>query len=131
MKNVPNSALGDMYREHIQLILDKDIDGLLNQYSSDAVLISSFEKIPKVFRGHNELKEHFKGILGIEGLETEIAFWAETESPRTLMIVEAITLQAGGGTATMRFADSWVLDDEGRIKIHFAGMTQYPDGSVA
>lgn len=131
MKNVPSSALGDMYREHIQLILDKDIDGLLNQYAKDAVLISSFEKVPKYFRGHEELKEHFKGILGIEGLETEIAFWAETEKPRTLMIVEAITLQAGDEVATMRFADSWVLDDDNRIKIHFAGMTQYPDGSVA
>jgi len=131
MKNVPDSALGDMYREHIQLILDKDIDGLLNQYAKDAVLISSFEKTPKYFRGHEELKEHFKGILGIEGLETEIAFWAETENPRTLMIVEAISLQTPDGTANMRFADSWVLDAEGRIKIHFAGMTQYPDGSVA
>jgi ketosteroid isomerase-like protein len=131
MKNVPASALGDMYREHIQLILDKDIDGLLNQYAKDAVLISSFEKTPKYFRGHEELKEHFKGILGIEGLETEIAFWAETENPRTLMIVEAISLQTPDGTANMRFADSWVLDAEGRIKIHFAGMTQYPDGSVA
>jgi hypothetical protein len=34
------------------------------------------------------------------------------------------------GEAHMRFADSWVLRD-GRIAIHFAGMTQYPDGSVA
>ena len=120
-----------MYREHIKLILDKDIDGLLNQYTVDAVLISSFEKVPKYFRGHEELKEHFKGILGIEGLESEIAFWAETESPRTLMIVEAITLQVAGATASMRFADSWVLDETGKIQIHFAGMTQYPDGTVA
>jgi len=131
MKNVPNTALGDMYREHIKLILDKDINGLLNQYTADAVLISSFEKVPKYFRGHEELKEHFKGILGIEGLECDIAFWAETESPRTLMIVEAITLQVAGATASMRFADSWVLDETGRIQIHFAGMTQYPDGTVA
>ncbi len=131
MKNVPSTSLGDMYRQHIQLILDKDIDGLLDQYSKDAVLISSFEKAPKYFRGHDELKEHFKGILGIDGLETDIAFWAETEEPRTLMIVEVITLQTPGGTANMRFADSWVLDGDGRIKIHFAGMTQYPDGSVA
>jgi hypothetical protein len=131
MKNVPATKLGDMYREHIKLILDKDIDGLLNQYSSDAVLISSFEKVPKIFRGHTELKDHFQGILGIEGLETDIAFWAETENPTTLMIVESITLKIPDGTANMRFADSWVLDETGRIKIHFAGMTQYPDGSVA
>jgi len=127
---VPDSALGKMYEEHIQLILKKDIDGLLNQYDKDAVLISSFEKKPLYFRGHEELKEHFKGILGIEGLKTEIAFWAETENPTTLMIVEAITLQTPDGEAKMRFADSWVLEN-GKIKIHFAGMTQYPDGSVA
>jgi len=131
MKNVPATKLGDMYREHIKLILDKNIDGLLNQYSSDAVLISSFEKVPKIFRGHSELKDHFQGILGIEGLETDIAFWAETEDPTTLMIVEAITLKVPDGSAQMRFADSWVLDEAGRIKIHFAGMTQYPDGTVA
>ena len=130
MKNVPDSKLGEMYKQHIQLILDKNIDGLLDQYTDDAVLISSFEKKPLYFRGREELKEHFKGILGIEGLETEIAFWAETEDPQTLMIVEAITLQTADGEASMRFADSWVLRD-GRIAIHFAGMTQYPDGTVA
>jgi ketosteroid isomerase-like protein len=131
MKNVPTSPLGDMYREHINLILQKDINGLLDQYSKDALLISSFEKVPKYFRGHTELKEHFQGILGIEGLETDIAFWAETENPTTLMIVEAITLSTPDGEAKMRFADSWVLNDQGKIQIHFAGMTQYPDGSVA
>ena len=131
MKNVPSSQLGDLYRDHINLILKKDIDGLLDQYSEDALLISSFEKIPKYFRGHTELKEHFQGILGIEGLETDIAFWAETENPTTLMIVEAITLSTPDGEAKMRFADSWVLHDHGKIQIHFAGMTQYPDGSVA
>ncbi|MFQ6537716.1 MULTISPECIES: nuclear transport factor 2 family protein [Aphanothece] len=131
MKNVPSTPLGDLYREHIRLILAKDIHGLLNQYSEDALLISSFEKVPKYFRGHTELKTHFEGILGIEGLETDIAFWAETQDPTTLMIVEAITLKIPDGEAHMRFADSWVLDESGKIKIHFAGMTQYPDGSVA
>lgn len=131
MKNVPNTALGDLYRKHIELILEKDIQGLLMQYADDALLISSFEKTPKYFQGKDQLLKHFEGILGIEGLETEIAFWAETENPKTLMIVEAITLQTPGGEAKMRFADSWVLDEENRIKIHFAGMTQYPDGTVA
>ena len=112
------------------MILKKDVAGLLNQYTDDAVLISSFEKVPKYFRGRKELEEHFKGILGIEGLQTDIAFWAETENPDTLMIVEDITMQVGGGEAKMRFADSWVLKD-GKIAIHFAGMTQYPDGTVA
>ncbi len=130
MKNVPDTALGRMYREHIELILKKDIESLLDQYTDDALLISSFMKEPKYYKGREQLKEHMQGILGIEGLETEIAFWAETEDPQTLMIVEAITLNAGGQEAKMRFADSWVLRD-GKIAIHFAGMTQYPDGTVA
>jgi len=119
-----------MYKEHIQLILDKDIDGLLNQYCEDAVLISSFQKTPLYFQGHTELREHFQGILGIEGLEVDLAFWAETEDPTTLMVVEGITMTVGGEKAQMRFADSWVLRD-GKIAIHFAGMVQYPDGSLA
>jgi ketosteroid isomerase-like protein len=130
MKNVPDTKLGRMYREHIQLILDKNIDALLDQYTDDCLLISSFMKNPLYYRGKAELREHMQGILGIEGLETDIAFWAETEDPETLMIVEAITMTAGGQVAKMRFADSWVLRD-GKIAIHFAGMTQYPDGSVA
>jgi ketosteroid isomerase-like protein len=128
--NVPDTKLGRMYEEHIRLILDKDIEGILNQYTDDAVLISSFEKKPRYFRGRKELREHFQGILAIQGLESQIAFWAETEKPETLMVVEAITLQSEAGEAQMRFADSWVLRG-GKIAIHFAGMVQYPDGSLA
>lgn len=130
MKNVPDSKLGRMYRQHIQMILDKDIEGLMNQYTDDSLLISSFAKMPQIYKGRERLREHMQGILGIQGLDTEIAFWAETEDPETLMIVEKITMQTPEGEAHMRFADSWVLRD-GRIAIHFAGMTQYPDGSVA
>ena len=130
MKNIPDTALGRMYREHIQHILDKDIEALLDQYTDDAVLISSFMKEPLYYRGRDELREHMQGILGIEGLDSDIAFWAETDDPQTLMIVEAITMTTADGEAHMRFADSWVLRD-GKIAIHFAGMTQYPDGTVA
>ncbi len=130
VSNVPDTQLGRLYEEHIRLILEKDIEAILDQYTDDAVLISSFEKAPRYFRGREELREHFQGILGIEGLQSEVAFWAETENPQTLMVVEAITLQAGGSEARMRFADSWVLRD-GKIAIHFAGMVQYPDGSLA
>ena len=130
MENVPDTPLGRMYREHIQLILDKNIEALLDQYTDDALLISSFMKKPIYYRGRDQLREHMQGILGIEGLETDIAFWAETEDPQTLMIVEKITMKTADGEAHMRFADSWVLRD-GKIAIHFAGMTQYPDGSVA
>jgi ketosteroid isomerase-like protein len=119
-----------MYRTHIQYILDKDIESLLDQYTDDALLISGFSGTPQYYKGRDGLREHMQGILGIEGLDTDIAFWAETEDPETLMIIEAITMQTPDGEAKMRFADSWVLRD-GRIAIHFAGMTQYPDGSVA
>ncbi|MCF8167441.1 MAG: nuclear transport factor 2 family protein [Rhodoferax sp.] len=130
MKNVPDSPLGKMYKEHIQCILDKNIDALLDQYTDDALLISSFMKTPIIYKGREQLKEHMQGILGIDGLETEIIFWAETQDPPTLMITEQITMQTKDGEARMRFADSWVLRD-GKIAIHFAGMVQHPDGSLA
>lgn len=130
MTNVPDSPLGNMYREHIQLILDKNIEALLDQYTDDALLISSFTKVPIYYKGRDQIREHMQGILGIDGLETDIVFWAETEDPQTLMITEQITMKTKDGDANMRFADSWVLRD-GRIAIHFAGMVQHPDGSLA
>ena len=130
MKNVPDTPLGRMYREHIQHILDKNIEALLDQYTDDALLISSFMKKPIYYKGREQLREHMQGILGIEGLETDIVFWAESDDPQTLMITEQIRMTTAQGEAEMRFADSWVLRD-GRIAIHFAGMVQYPDGSLA
>jgi ketosteroid isomerase-like protein len=130
MENVPNTPLGRMYREHIQLILDKNIEALLDQYTDDCLLISSFMKKPVIYKGREQLREHMQGILGIDGLETEIVFWGETDNPPTLMITEQISMVAGGQKSNMRFADSWVLRD-GKIAIHFAGMVQYPDGSLA
>jgi ketosteroid isomerase-like protein len=130
MKNVPDTALGRMYREHIGFILEKNIEALLDQYTDDAVLISSFMKKPVIYKGREQLREHMQGILGIDGLDTDIVFWGETDDPQTLMITEQITMRTKDGTANMRFADSWVLRD-GKIVIHFAGMVQYPDGSLA
>jgi ketosteroid isomerase-like protein len=130
MKNVPNTPLGRLYREHIQLILDKNIEALLDQYTDDCLLISSFMKEPIIYKGRERLREHMQGILGIDGLETDIVFWGETDDPQTLMITEQITMTVGGEKSEMRFADSWVLRD-GKIAIHFAGMVQYPDGSLA
>jgi hypothetical protein len=46
------------------------------------------------------------------------------------MITEQITMTTKDGVSQMRFADSWVLRD-GKIAIHFAGMVQHPDGSLA
>ncbi len=130
MVNVPDTKLGRMFQAHIQFILDKNIDALIDQYTDDCLLISSFMKTPKYYRGKAELREHMQGILGIQGLEDEIVFWAETENPETLMITEKITMKLPDGEAKMRFADSWVLRD-GKIAIHFAGMVQHPDGSLA
>ena len=130
MKNVPDTKLGNMYREHIQHILDKNIEALLDQYTDDALLISSFMKTPVIYKGREQVKEHMQGILGIDCLESDIVFWAETEDPETLMITEQITMTTKDGVSQMRFADSWVLRD-GRIAIHFAGMVQHPDGSLA
>lgn len=131
MAQPPDTPLGRMYEEHIALIRKKDINGILQQYAEDALLISSFTRNPQYFRGHEELTTHFKGLFDvIVGLTSDIAFWAETENPQTLMIVEAVVLQFPDGDQKMRFADSWVLRD-GKIAIHFAGMVQYPDGSLA
>ena len=128
--NIPDTKLGRMFKQHIQFILDKNIEALLDQYTDDALLISSFMKTPKIYRGRAELREHMQGILGIEDLQDDIVFWAETTNPETIMITEQITMKAGGTVAKMRFADSWVLKD-GKIAIHFAGMVQHPDGSLA
>jgi ketosteroid isomerase-like protein len=130
MKNVPDTALGRMYRAHIQFILDKNIDALMDQYTDDCLLISSFMKKPIIYKGKEQLLEHMQGILGIDGLETDIVFWGETDDPQTLMITEQITMKTKDGESHMRFADSWVLRD-GKIAIHFAGMVQYPDGSLS
>jgi ketosteroid isomerase-like protein len=130
MANIPDTRLGRMFKQHIQYILDKNIEALLDQYTDDALLISSFMKTPKYYRGRAELREHMQGILGIQDLQDDIVFWAETSNPDTLMITEQITMKTADGVAKMRFADSWVLRD-GRIAIHFAGMVQHPDGSLA
>jgi ketosteroid isomerase-like protein len=130
MKNVPDTKLGKMYKEHIQHILDKNIEALLDQYTDDALLISSFMKTPVVYKGREKIREHMQGILGIDGLETDIVFWSETNDPETLMITEQITMTTKEGQSNMRFADSWVLKN-GKIAIHFAGMVQHPDGSLA
>jgi hypothetical protein len=82
-----------------------------------------------VFGGREELRQHFQGILAIKDLKTSIGFWGEVDQD-LLMITEGIEMSAGGQTARMRFADSWVLRD-GRIAVHFAGMVQYPDGSLS
>jgi ketosteroid isomerase-like protein len=130
MHNVPNTKLGNMYQNHIEYILKKDIESLLDQYADDALLISSFEKVPKLFKGREAIREHLNGIMGIDGLESEVVFWSDTQDPETVMVTEKITMTMGDKKINMRFADSWVIEND-KIKIHFAGMVQYPDGTLA
>ncbi len=130
MKNVPDTKFGRMYEAHINFIHKKNIEGLLDQYSDDALLISSFEKIPKLFKGREQIRTHLEGIMGIDDLQTEVVFWSDTEKPDTVMVTEKISMTINGEVSEMRFADSWVIED-GKISIHFAGMVQYPDGSLA
>ena len=133
MAHAPDTKLGRLYQEHIRLILAKDIEALLGQYTPDALLISSFsgDRKPAYYRGRDQLREHFQGILGLKNLEVDLTFWAESEDPITLMVVEAVkVVDNQGQTSAMRYADSWVLKDW-KIAIHFAGMVQYPDGSLA
>ena len=129
---VPNTPLGRLYGEHIDFIIAKNVAGLLNQYADDCLLISTLteDKKPIYIRGKKQLKEFFEGrIFGLENLDVTIANWAETEN--TLMIVEAIQARTTDHVSMQcRFYDNWVLKD-GKIAIHFAGVVQYPDGSIA
>ena len=61
----------------------------------ETVLISSFTAVrtPIYYRGREGLKKHFsEAILSLKSLEVDIAFWAETQNPDTLMIVEAVAV---------------------------------------
>jgi ketosteroid isomerase-like protein len=130
MDNVPDTPLGRMYREHIAFIQQKNTEGILAQYTDDAILISSFTGKPVVFRGRAQIREHLQGILGLDGLESTVVFWGETDDPQTLMVTEKIVTRSKEGESHMRFADNWVLRG-GQIAIHFAGMVQYADGTLA
>jgi ketosteroid isomerase-like protein len=132
LKAPPKSPLGAMYEEHIGFIRSKNVDGLLNQYTDDCLLISMFtdDRRPLYVRGHDQLRKFFEGrIFGLQDLQVVHNQWAETEN--TLMTVEEITATpVGGSPGTVEFYDNWFLRD-GRIAIHFAGVVRYPDGTYA
>ena len=119
-----------MFQQHIQYILDKNIEALLDQYTDDCLLDQQLHEDAAVLPRPRGTARAHAGHPRHPGLEDEIVFWAETENPETLMITEKITMKLADGEAKMRFADSWVLRD-GKIAIHFAGMVQHPDGSLA
>jgi ketosteroid isomerase-like protein len=128
----PATPLGRMYEEHIGFIKAKNVDGILNQYAPDALLIGTLTegRKPRYVRGRTQLRDFFTGnFMGLKALESRIDQWAEI--PNGLMIVESVTVEGtDGGHAAMSFYDNWVLD-EGRIAVHFAGVVRYPDGSYA
>jgi hypothetical protein len=132
MGKTPDTPMGRMYQEHIRFILDKNIEGLLGQYTTDCVLISTLtaDKQPVYIHGHTELEQFFRErIFSLENLEIELNQWAETEN--ILMMVEEIkTFGIDGSRGNVEFYDNWWLED-GKIKIHFAGTIRYPDGSYA
>lgn len=127
-----NTPLGKLYREHIGFILDKNVDGILNQYDPDALLIGTLTegRKPRYVRGHDELRTFFNGnFMGLKSLTSQIDQWAEIDNG--LMVVESIHFEGmDGSTAEMSFYDNWVLRD-GKIIMHYAGVVRYPDGSYA
>jgi ketosteroid isomerase-like protein len=128
----PDTALGRMYRQHIGFIKDKNVAGILNQYTDDALIIGTLTegRKPRYVRGRDQLRDFFNGnFMGLKSLTSRIDQWAEAEN--ALMIVESIEATLTDGTmAHMSFCDNWVLRD-GRICVHFAGVIRYPDGSYA
>lgn len=128
----PATPLGRMYQEHIGFIKAKNVDGILNQYAEDALLIGTLTdgRVPRYVRGRDELREFFTGnFMGLKGLNSRIDQWAETEN--TLMIVESVDVTLLDDSAVdMSFYDNWVLAN-GRIAVHYAGVIRYPDGTYA
>ena len=73
MGQPPDSPLGKLYKEHISFILAKNVDGLLNQYAPDCLLISTLtdDRQPLYVRGHKELEEFFRSrIFRLQDLRT-------------------------------------------------------------
>lgn len=128
----PDTSLGRMYRQHIGFIKDKNVAGILNQYAEDALVIGTLTegRKPRYVRGRAQLRDFFNGnFMGLKSLTSRIDQWAEADN--ALMIVESIDItQTDDSLAHMSFYDNWVLH-EGRIKVHFAGVVRYPDGSYA
>jgi len=128
----PDTPLGRLYREHIGFITSRNVEGILDQYAEDALLIGTLTegRKPRYVKGRAELKDFFTGnFMGLKSLTSKIDQWAETEN--TLMIVESVDVTGkDGSTASMSFYDNWVLRG-GKIATHFAGVVRYPDGSYA
>jgi ketosteroid isomerase-like protein len=132
MGKAPDTTLGKMYQEHIGFVKAKNVEGLLNQYAEDCLLISTLtdDRQPIYIRGHKELEEFFRSrIFSLEDLSVDLTQWAE-DKDRLMIVEEIATTGTDGSEGTVRFYDNWFLKD-GKIKIHFAGTVRYPDGTFA
>ena len=97
MKNVPDSPLGRMYRAHIQFILDKDIDGLLDQYTDDCLLVSSFTKKPLYYRGKDGIARAHAGYPRHRRPRHGDRVLGRDDGSATLMMTEQIVMTTADG----------------------------------
>ncbi len=102
------------YDRHIQFLVDKDVDGLVEtSYARDAELVT----FQTVINGREALRRYFRDYIEMLGdivVESTDRF-AETEDA---ILFEA-TVRSKLGRA--RVYDAWVLSD-GRITHHFTGV---------
>ena len=103
-----------LYERHIQFLIDKDVDGLIDtNYTPDAQLVS----FQAVVRGRDALKTYFHGYLELLGdivVESTDKFTATDDA----ILFEA-TVSSNLGRA--RVYDAWTLRD-GQITHHFTGV---------
>ena len=129
----PDTPLGRLYHEHIQFILAKNVEGVVNQYAPDALQIATLtpDRSPRFIRGREEIRAfQTANFMGLKSLTSKIDQWAEIKNG--LMIVESIHFWGvDGSEADMSFYDNWVLNDKGQIIMHYAGVIRYPDGTYA
>ena len=102
------------YDRHIQFLVDKDVDGLVEtNYAPDAELVT----FQAVINGREALRAYFRGYIEMLGdivVESTDKF-SETDDA---ILFEA-TVRSNLGRA--RVYDAWVLRD-GQITHHFTGV---------
>ena len=98
MEQLLLSPMSKLYKQHIGFIKAKNVEGLLDQYAEDLLLISTLteDRQPLYIRGRQQLKEFFESrIFSLEDLEVSLNQWAETEN--TLMMVESLKTRSTSG----------------------------------
>lgn len=102
------------YKEQIDYILAKDVDGLIdNHYNEDAVLIS----FDATVKGRADLKTYFRGYLARLGhfvLESTDKY---TETEDTIFLEATVSTDLG----RTRVFDAFVLKG-GKASYHFTGV---------